>query len=353
MVRVFHRAKLDHKTPSMSSPYLDDRDTGRGLNGVAHSGTTDTYDFENRSYKNICIMSPNGIIRELPADRCSSDNVVAVRETYKIGKDTTFNWGKIFDLCRDEDRELLKSARDYINSKSGNSGSMEVTLYYTIDLEGIEGYPNGIVVGETGYQIIASTNLQQARPYARDIIITQSAFTKPLTERAPNSIALNIEYYIQKDGQAPPVYLPMFLGQWEKVTPIVDPNRDPGIYRTIVSDALTETILSPEGKLVEAPRYAVKFIPLHEFEAHGIVVTPADIINRFGGKNADKKRIDKITNDFEQMLKRENPTNTPPDVLVERIYNTRFGGVSLNEIAAVAVKFTKVVRDIKAPLNEI
>lgn len=350
---VFDQAKITYADRDTVCKYKDDHLHGKTWNGVADSGVGFNITFHNRSFKDIAVMSGSGMVVNLPPTT-AMDNVLSVRETFHLGRHSFFHWGKIEALCRSEDKAFIRKVKDAVDRHLAISPIVTMTVYYDIDLSDIEGYPNGIVIGETSYQVIATSNINIARPHARLAVLNQSAAAQNESKRAPNSIVQNVEYYINYEGQYPAAYVRMFLNNWEIIHPTVDPNKKPGLYRTVVGRSIVDYVLAPDGTYQQKPKVDVTFIPIDDFTKHGIVTSVADLFSALNvSKHPDKKQMEATLKAFAKILNRDNPETADPAVeWVERVSNKEFFGVSLNKMAALGAKLTKVLKDVKGPINE-
>lgn len=350
---VFDQAKVTYADRDLNCKYNDDHKHGNTWNGVADSGAGFNIVFHNRSFRNIAVMSGSGMVVNLPATS-AMDNVLSVRETFQLGRDATFHWGKIEQLCRGEDKAFLQKVKQTVDRHLAYSPVVTVTIYYDVDLTDLEGYPNGIVIGETSYQVIDMRNIDAARPHARLAVLSQSALVQSQSKRAPNSIVQNIEYYIQHPGQAPAAYVQMFLNNWELIVPLVDPNKKPGLHRTVISNSVVEYVMGPDGKIQRQPKRDVSYIPISDFAKMGIVTTVSDLFTALNlSKYPDKKHLDQLLKSLGKALDSQNPDKVDNAAdWAERVADVEMLGISLNKMAALASKLTKVFKEVKGPINE-
>lgn len=358
MRHSYERTTIRYGKPSLTPSAQLPQGSGTGLDGVGANSFKHSISGINCTFKDVTFMSSSGLTIPLAREPSVLANHVTIVETLILGHGVELNWGKMSTLYDVSDHKFLESLRLAINTKRQHTrwGSVEISLYYDIDISDIELSPNGIAIGESGWQVVYTEHVGKAVPYQRLAVSAHSIYTTPINERAPNSIAQNIEYYISYEGQADRAFMPMFLNKYNWIEPYVDPHRRPGLYITTLSCSDVDYRMGQDGAVRAEPKRSVTFIPLEDFPVHGIVQSIADLntVMMTASKSPDKRKLDGLVKGMEDILSRkEKKQSERDDEWTDQFFNDSRFGISLNQLAMIAGKFTKIVREMKSPLNEI
>lgn len=353
MEKTFYGTKLEPAYHLAENPLPRTLASFRDFNGVHRGGLTTSTEFENQSGKNLTILTPLGMTVTLPANTQSTRNTLVITHTFLIGPEAKFDWSTIITNARPEDKVVLIELSEKFKSQEPCTTSREVKLYNIVELTGVEGYKNGILIGESGYQVVATEHAALAQPFVKGVIVPQQILCSTLNERCHSSITTVYEYVVNYAERATPVYIAGHKGTFNQLKPCVDPLRDEGMYITTFDDQSVSLGLTATGELLQAHRNRVHYVPLKDFVEYGFLKSPSDILEAFGGKAHDKKRTDKLLKDFEEFLR--SKTEIPNDrrrPFADQVFDADLHGFNLKDVGELAVKFGKLLKDVKSVFNE-